>query len=169
MSDISLSVFPGSLITWKRVSNAAVSLSWTVSSLLMLQSTESEWCCLVFYNNFHCISCHDHQRVSDFALFSAWQSHHTTFLWPTADCEWCFARQSHHISFHDQQEVSNTVPFFCLIVSSHLIPVCWVTLLFSCLGRLIIHITSIDQQRVSATTPFLPYIASYHWPTASEY
>ena len=85
-----------------------------VPSHLILQSTASEWCNLFCFH--HLISSHDHQRVSDFTLFSAWQSHHLTVTLPwLTDCQWlypCFARQqSHHICVITNRKWA-TLPFF---------------------------------------------------------
>ena len=169
----------------------------TISSHFIPWPTASEWHGLLFpASQSHHISSHDQQQVSDTPscflqgnlttfhpmtnskwvtlppfFFQAISSHFIP--WPTAS-EWhsilCSARQSHHISSHDQQQVSDTPSFFlqgnlitfhpmtnslwvtlpsffCKAISSHFIPMTnrmWVTLPpFS--ARQSHHISSHDQ------------------------
>ena len=171
VSDSSLFVLPGSLIhiviLWKRVSNTAISLSCAVSSLLIIQSTASEWCSFFSTSQFLIQWLSASEWLYTFHCVAAsW--HHIP--WPT-DCQWlypCFARHSHYILCHGQQEVSNTAPFFAWqshhIISSH-------SMLSDAAPFLVqadsSYISSLYQQRVSAMALFS---AIHHitWPTASE-
>ena len=109
----------------------------------------SMWVTLTFISAIqsHHISSHDQQQVSDTDIYFCHSVSSHLIPWPTAS-EWHWhlflsfslitshpmtnslwvtltfisAIQSHHISSHDQQEVSDTDIYFCHSISSHLIP-----------------------------------------------
>ena len=133
------------------------------------------------------VSCHDQQNVSDAVFFckvthpglinSMWVTLHfllcqeiitmTNRGWVT----WIFtfARQTHHVSFHDQQYVSDITFFLlpALIMSYPMIISGWVTLHFFCQAVLLYLIH--DQQGVSnaqavslCLVPWLPTGCEWH-------
>ena len=175
--------------------------SHAVSSYLILWPTGCKW---QFY--FNCPSVSSHPMTN-----SMWVKLNIYFCHAVSShliplpigCEWLghwhlFLPWSHHISFHDQQHVSDGVIYFCYAVLSYLIPwptACewhwqlflafsltishpmtnsvWVTLTSISAMHWSHHISSHDHQLVSETDMYFFHAVSSHliplWPKACEW